>query len=1416
MINFTTKQQQAIDYDQAKPLLVSAAAGSGKTAVLINRIYKRLIDKKVEPENLLVMTFTKKAATQMRQKLEEKLAEEMANTSDPKFLEQLRNLKKRLPLAKISTIHAFCLSMIKEYNAYLVDDQGELILDAQVNNISDTQRTIYLERAIDDVLNYLYQKLADLEDQENYEKDKVVSQELPGLSQEMSLFNIMQEPVTQEAWLNDFENLTFAFTESYTDQQMRTHISQMLSQAKSLPYYENALITAFEKYQRNSENLSESDFVKETLTLLEEKIETALLTIMQVKNTNYYRNASQGKIKSKEAKTLQEKLETEENVISSIAQILKTDQNNEKKWQSISQAAAKLGEPIALRKTSANTKAAIEKREFYETYEPNVLPIIAVLNKNFNVNSSVAERNNLIDSQPYFSQNLKFYEKSLQIMNKPLARFIEIIILCDQRFQQIKRRYNLIDFNDYEHFTLQLLDQKEIAESVHAQFQEIYIDEYQDTNPIQELIVSRIKSDKVFMVGDLKQSIYRFRHADPNLFKTKLDQYSEYQAAEKNSQQESVTETNSSLKEPLSGGHYILLNKNFRSSETILEGINQLFTSFMKEEVAEIEYDDSQKLIPGNENLFESEVGKKRITFKSVFIPENNQKTNQQVLEEQDEETASPEERLNSLINLEQIEINSNNDLKLAYEALNAVYLIRKNILQGKNYDDFAILARTHNICNIYSQVLTSFNIPVNSTAEKNYLDSLELRFLIQLIHLLDNAKQDIPLVAVMRSNIFGLAFDEDELLICRLFDPNSKFFHQIIETIGSMEKADFIDEASCILEADSKAKIGQLYDKINQFLNLISELREKANWLSLSELLDEIFQIADYPSQVANLPFAKQRLADIEKFQEWANQFEQDQGSGLHNFTNYLQKIKERKLQVQDFDEAPVVDNSVSVMTIHASKGLQYKHIILAGSNQKLLRNRSDSIFQFDPEFGFATYTTDTHEQIIYSNLSMLEFNKTKTKKLWAEEYRLLYVAMTRAEEDLTILANLSSGKRNEILANLIPKLNQKIDQDDLYTLDSYAEIIMSFLTNQAKKENNTQNILDYFVLNNVPDSKLQIELENYNVNFITVAETISKLENQQKTWQQEAEKSIDVSSEQERTIVAKNLSKQEKAEQDLTAILLPEEVGKQEINRLTNLLAEIEDPFAESPAKITVTELKRAQTQALDTENFEKNILPKGMADMGFVLRKPQLEQEETQISKSGVEFGTFIHALMHFIDLQDYLTKPKAEWSKIYDRQIDRLIGEKKIRSHEKELAEYSYQFIEKFLDSDLAQRIVVAEQEHGLVYRETPFTLSIPPLGNEGIKSKPNEDLLETTTDKFDGDQTLLQGMIDLWFMEDGEAVLVDYKSDFILEKDKLPILQERYETQLNYYALAIERILDLPNTVKEKCMWLLRDGKAYYL
>ena len=158
--------------------------------------------------------------------------------------------------------------------------------------------------------------------------------------------------------------------------------------------------------------------------------------------------------------------------------------------------------------------------------------------------------------------------------------------MCDRRFQQIKRRYNLIDFNDYEHFTLQLLDQKEIAESVHAQFQEIYIDEYQDTNPIQELIVSRIKSDKVFMVGDLKQSIYRFRHADPNLFKTKLDQYSEYQAAEKNSQQESVTETNSSLKEPLSGGHYILLNKNFRSSETILEGINQLFTSFMKEEVA--------------------------------------------------------------------------------------------------------------------------------------------------------------------------------------------------------------------------------------------------------------------------------------------------------------------------------------------------------------------------------------------------------------------------------------------------------------------------------------------------------------------------------------------------------------------------------------------------------------------------------------------------------------------------------------------------------------------------------------------------------------------------------------------------------------------------------------------------------------
>ena len=1421
MMKFTFEQQQAIDYDLTKPLLVSAAAGSGKTAVLINRIYERLISKKVEPENLLVMTFTNKAALQMRQKLELKLAEKMDTTSDPILLQRLREIKKRLPMARISTIHAFCLSIIKEYNAYLLDENDELILDININNMSETQEAIYLARAIDDVLNFIYQNLADLKN-EDHDSDQIISQSLPGISQkEISLFNIMTEPIHKKDWLSDFEKLSFAFTEKYTDQTMRDRIIGMLHQFKSLPYYEDAVISAFNNYQAKSKNISTSKFVDEVLKQLAEVLDQAIFSISKAKTTNYYSDVFKGKINTKEVYNLNSRLDIEEKVLQEISLILKSKKTNQEKWHAVFLAAKNLDAPIVLRANNRDTKAAIEKREFMSIYEPNVLPAIIFLNSEFKPDTTVLVRNNIKYVPPYFIQDLPDYEKSLQKMIRPLARFIEIIILSDRRFQQIKRRHNLIDFNDYEHFALKLLDQKDVAAAIHAQYQEVYIDEFQDTNPIQEMIVNRIKSDKVFMVGDLKQSIYRFRNADPSIFKNKLKKYQDYNQNTIIKTMPNVEQDSSS---DLSDGYYILLNKNFRSAETLLMGINQLFEWFMHEEVAEIEYDEKQKLIPGNNNLLETKVGKKKINFYAVQIPVEEKKQtkdknqsatteNEEIKTKEESNISNPkiiEERLKAIAPLNNIELQSNTDINILLEALNVVQIIENEIYAGANYEDFAILARTKKICGIYSQVLKAFNIPVNGKEEKNSLDSLELRFLIQLINLLDNAKQDIPLVAIMRSNIFNLAFNEDELLICKLINPQTKYFHEILNSINQMTKEEFVGQINTKLIDYPQNDLENIYNKVIQFKQIISELREKANWLSLSELLDEIFQIADYPDQLSQLPFSDQRLADIEKFQEWANQFEQEKGSGLHDFTNYIQKIKEKKLLVEDFDEAPIASNSVSIMTIHASKGLEYKHVILAGSNKEIKNQDKSFLFHFDPDFGFASYTADTDEQIIYSNTNLIEFQEIEKKKLWSEEYRLLYVAMTRAEEQLTILANIQEEKRNQILLDLIPDLIQEIKPQNLYKLNTYAEIIMSFLVKQAKAENINTNLLDYFTFESLPESgELQQSLENYEINLITADKLIDQFEAMQI---KRAERQL--SDDEDQEILKEISNKQEKAKQSLLAIDLKDEQSKQQISRIENLLTEIEDPFIDTPAKITVTELKnKAETES---EIFEKDILPKGMADMGYVLRKPDLLKQNKKFYKSGVEFGTFIHELMHFIYLQDYDQKPKELWQQIYDAQILQLIEKKKIKPHEKEMADYAYPYIEKFLLSDLAERILKAEKQENLVYREIPFTLSIPPIMTNLNESNHNNNT-QIKNDNFDSsDQTLLQGMIDLWFMEGDQAILIDYKSDYIQSEDKLSILKERYDVQLKYYALAIERILELKNRVKEKYIWLLREGKAYKL
>lgn len=1450
-MNWTQEQKKAIQYDENAPLLVSAAAGSGKTAVLIERIFERVMSGKTEPENILVMTFTDKAAAQMKQKIDQKIATAIAEAKDPAELGLLRDIKKRFPLAQISTIHAFCLQLIRQYGAFLTDEQGELLLNPGFSVITETHAQIYLDQAIEEVLTFLYGKLANLTDETESDPSqpitrttenvptpvpainrtaetetmsdfsRTVTKNIPGLHEDLKIFTLLDQEISETEWLDDFQKLTFILSDYLIDDNLKKTLAQSWKKLKSIAYFEAEIRNALQEKGREAADFGQSDSAREILDELQEKTEVALAGISLCQQTEFYNNLQENKKPTKEGAKLLESLPLEEQIFRQIKETLASGLTNREKWNRVFELSENLSEPNYLRSAYASPAGQI-KAEFMEIYEPSVLPAIALIHGGFNTNSAAAMRNHLENAQPFFAKSIEQIEQDLCCMLPPLARFFELIVMIDRSMLKLKQKYNKIDYHDFEHFALRLLDQPAISRSVHRQYQEIYLDEYQDTNPIQETIVRKIDCARTFMVGDLKQSIYRFRHADPTLFRDKLEAWPIFSESRKDLSeglrdsaegaensfelqmdsaegQEASAELPQDLADeqavsddlqensdrrserdsetnPATMGNVILLNQNFRSAETVLAGINELFSWFMKKEIAEIDYDAKQRLAAGNSSLKEEKIGTRRIEFQQITLEED-----------------SLEKAFQEIPELNNIPIESNTDKNIIAEALQAVLRIRREIEAGRHYGDFAILGRTNRICRLYGKVLEVCSIPYSGGIEKNYLDTTELRFLEQLIQFLDNSRQDIPLASLMRSSIFNLSFSEEELLLFRILRPDTRFFYEVIEEMLGLNAEEFVLAAGSVFrQYKTSEELLELHRRLTAFAGIVADLREKSYWFTISELLDYIFAIADYPGQLAGLPFAEQRLADITKFQEWVTTFEKEQGGGLHQFVLLLEQINQHKLELENFNIAPAPGNSVSIMTIHAAKGLEYPFVILGGANYDLFSRLDDPIIAYDPHFGIASYTADPDQQIVYANPPLLRYRQKNLDREWAEAYRLLYVAMTRAEEKLLILSHVQTTlkKANRTFNESALYLRKRMDLESMQNLKSYAEILMAYFCTKEI------SLLDYFTAQRIPDREFSLELENYAVKIFRADYFIENIRRQ---------------NERLKRVTANESAKRDQSLPN-PEIILDDAESRRKIERIRALLEDLnaDDPLNLSPAKLTVSEIKSAALDLTDQE--EGVVLPVALADMGYSLRNPVLSQDvpvdlSSQDLVSGTEFGTYIHQLMQYLSLTEFFAAAESAWEDIYRKQLMEMIRQKKMPEHPHQM-QAAYPLVAVFLRSDLARRVNQAELKQAPVYRELPFTLAVPAITVSG----------KTIVGVSAEEKTLVQGMIDLWFMEGEKAILVDYKSDFIAgdRAAKQKELERRYQLQLDYYALALERIIGLKEPVQEKYIWLLRDGEVYYL
>ena len=653
-----------------------------------------------------------------------------------------------------------------------------------------------------------------------------------------------------------------------------------------------------------------------------------------------------------------------------------------------------------------------------------------------------------------------------------LKKLENLIIEFDEIFSKKKRDKNIVDFTDIEHFALNILvkgvetttDEKgekhekiiktEVAKKYTDKFEEIAIDEYQDSNLVQEFILSSIsRGNNMFMVGDVKQSIYRFRQAMPKLF---LDKYSNYKPVE--------NDTNCI-------GRKIQLFKNFRSRENVLDFTNLIFKDIMSQKLGEVDYTKDEYLNFGAEDY--KKINQNLKTEIDIIDVKPTDETEEYLSNKYSENIGDNEESEEELEHLENIEIEAKHVARKIKNLINSKYQVydrKKETFRNITYKDIAILLRsTKDKASIYEQELIKLDMPVFADSNQEYLDSIEIQTIMSLLKIIDNPMQDIPLVTVLRSNIGK--FTDNELVEIRLSDKYDNFYN-------CMQKAK-VDVNS------------QLKEKIEKFLNQIDLWRKEQEYLSLDELIWKIYSDTGYYNYVGLMPNGNLRQANLKMLFERAKKYETASFKGLYNFINFIEKLK---INSGDLSSAKIIgenDDVIRIMSIHKSKGLEFPVVFLVNTNKQFneqdIRKNPVLLHQ---ELGIGAKYINYNAQVQYDTLTREAIKNVVRNENISEEMRILYVALTRAKEKL-IITGISNDYQKQLedieqQKNIYARKDGKINPILVKKYKSYLDwILLVYLYEKS----NTEDLLE---LNKIEPSsvlenkKQDIEQEKTSQNII------------------------------------------------------------------------------------------------------------------------------------------------------------------------------------------------------------------------------------------------------------------------------------------------------------------------------------------
>ena len=1324
-----TEQQETVASAPVADILVSAAAGSGKTSVMTERITRRVLSGALDLSRILVMTFTDAAAANMRGKVEKALTEVLRTEVDPRRREIAARQLSILPGAHISTIHAFCLDIIRNFGYETKTPSGEIRIEPGFSTLDGAAGKILFDDAVDEVLSSFYELSVRL-DENHTEGEIPVLEQIPEGG--ITPFDLLGSGCDRKSWLSDFQKMIASYGNSRGDLPLREMIASFHGYLRSLPHYEDWVREAVLDFRRNGLNFSDSpaaktlmsDFItslalaKEVLPDLENRLSAIRFVKEDGKNREYVRYFA-------------ERLRW-------VRELVREEEGGTLSWD----LCVRVGRGMEPAKTvSRRQDDPKEKADFLERF----LPVYEVIYYLTGQAPQSAKDEFRTQAQFLFGRDTGDLEADAREMTPVISRLFEIILLVDRTYGEKKREENAVDFSDYEHMALQLLSEPNVHRYYRDLFQEIYMDEYQDNSPIQEAIVSSFSQRNTFAVGDVKQSIYRFRHARPQIFMEKMKRY-----------------------RGGDGGMLLEMNTNFRSAPCVISIVNSIFEQILSEASGEIEYDHTHRLFPSDERAEDRE-GRTEL----LLLDSSREQPEEETKDGEDGKEADKREKEAGMV------------IRRIHR------LIRE---EGISPGDIAILCRTNDLARRYREWLSASGIPAEGGGQRDFFLKREILLMENLMRILDNFSQDIPLAAVMRADLPQTRFTLDEMMEIRLYrrdiNPRRPFYESVRLYLRS---------------GDNEI----LRRRVESFLDWVNDLRSRSMYLKVSVLIDEVYRQTDLKNTVTRFPDGEQRLRDLEIFRDWANRYETGRNKGLYRFVKYVEELRQKGASVADDEMSASSENTVHCLTIHKSKGLEFPFVFLVNLDRGIRARDTDDKLLLSGRFGIGADYLNVKEGFSYSTHGRLAVEAEERRANLAEELRLFYVALTRAEKCLFLCGTITPSKDYRLGRGTALLLSQAADIREKKLPDWLVQKARSYLDFSLLALSRHPDFAFDDLVGSREGRAVFSALSEDLPPILTVIEKLEAERTLSTSGRENAEEELESAPLSLCESLAGIRNDEERGgEEDGSHVGWPgdEEERRVYLSDRDRERLELQlggtYPFRENlgyPAKVSVSELKRGFDDEAEAGPSVPSLLPPEDRLSSAGKKRPVnlcvqpvsgLLQSEKGVMTPASR-GTLLHSLFRYIDFTVLEAEPTEEK---LGEMLEEMVRRRMIDTGLYDEIHPFFPSVLAFSQSELCARMIAAEKKEGCgPFREIPFSL-IQTIGKTEF--------------------TLVQGMIDCWFLEDGGAILLDYKSDRLSgsAQEKEMILKSRYFDQMEYYARAIRSAVKLP--VAERHVWLIRDARSY--